>query len=130
MGSINLDEPTHALVRFAARLFSLSEAEVVGRAVREYAREVEESPRPGSDRWMPVDIYGEYRGQRVEEQYLPATRRITITSEPLGGTAYQSPSGAARAAVAALNPKRGAPQANGWRFWHLGETGERLEVLR
>ena len=130
VGSINLDEPTHALVRFAARLFGVSEAEVVGRAVREYAREAEATPRPGREPWTPVPVYGEYDGRRVEGKYLPATRRLTLTSEPLAGTAYKSPSGAARAVVAALNPARSAAQTNGWRFWHLAETGERLEVLR
>jgi hypothetical protein len=75
-------------------------------------------------------VWGEYDGRRVEGEYLPATRRLTVTSDPLAGTTFKTPSGAARSVIAALNPARNAAQANGWRFWHITETGERLEVLR
>ena len=130
MGSIELDEQTHALVRFAARMFDVSEADVVARAVRELARETTEAARPPRDPWTPVVVYGEYDGTRVEGQYLPATRRLTVSSAPVAGAKFKSPSGAARAVIAALNPSRSAAQTNGWRFWHLRETDERLEVLR
>lgn len=130
MGSIELDEQTHSLVRFAARMFGVSEAEVISRAVRELARESTESARPARDPWTPVDVYGDYDGKHVEGQYLPATRRLTVTSEPIPGAKFKSPSGAARAVIAALNPARSASQTNGWRFWHLADTDERLEVLR
>ena len=130
VGSIDLDEQTHALVRFAARMFDVSEADVVARAVRALTTESTESARPPRDPWTPLDVYGEYGDTRVEGQYLPATRRLTVTSEPIAGAKFKSPSGAARAVVAALNPDRSAAQTNGWRFWHIADTDERLEVLR
>ncbi len=131
VGTVKLDDRQHEHVRFAARLFGVTEAEVVARAVRHYAREVPAPGRPGDDPAVPVHVYGEYEGRRVEGTYLPATRRLTVTGEPLPGREFTTPSGAAKAVVAALNPARsGAPQTNGWRFWHLAETGERLEVLR
>lgn len=127
--SIEVDEPTATLVRFAARVFGVKESEVVARAVRQFSEGGEEA-RAGQDPWQPVEVYGEYEGRIVTGKYLPATRRLTVTSEPLEGSAYKSPSGAARAVVGALNPGRSATQTNGWRFWHLASTHERLEVLR
>lgn len=130
MGHIDLDERLHAHVRFAARLFGVSEAEIVARAVREYARAVPAPDRPGAEPWTPVPVFGEYDGRRVEGEFLPANRHLTVTSEPLAGREFTTPSGASRAVIAAINPQRTAAQSNGWRFWHLAATGERLEVLR
>lgn len=128
MPTIDLDEETHALVRFAARVFAVSESEVVARAVRALTEQNDD--RPAFDPWTPVDVYGEYEGHRVEGRYVPATRRLIVTSPPVAGVTFKSPSGAATAVVAALNPGRSAAHTNGWRFWHLVSTNERLEVLR
>lgn len=131
MGTVELDESTHALVRFASRMFGVTEAEVVGRAVQAYSRDRSPVERPEQrDPWRPVPVYGAYEGRRVEGLYLPATRRLTVTSDPLPDSRFKSPSGAARAVVAAVNPDRTATQTNGWRWWRLVETDERLEVLR
>lgn len=129
MQTIELDEQTAALVRFAARMAGLTDSEVVARAVRSYAGQPAELP-PRRDPWQPIALYGEYEGTRVEATYVPATRRVTVTSEPIAGEEFRSPSGAARAVIAALNPARTASQSNGWRFWHIAETHQRLEVLR
>lgn len=130
MGTVELDERTHALVRFAARLFGVSESEVVARAVQAYARERPPADRPERDPWEPVPVYAVYEGRRFEGAYLPATRRLTVTSKPFSGARFKSPSGAARAVVATVNPDREATQTNGWNFWRLVETDERLDVLR
>lgn len=130
MGYIDLDERQHAHVRFAARLFGVTEGEIVARAVREFARAAPAPDRPGSDPSVPVAVTAEYEGQQVAGEYLPASRRLTVTSGPVAGQEFRSPSGAASAVVAALNPSRSAAQTNGWRFWHIAQTGERLEVLR
>jgi hypothetical protein len=130
MYEIELDDATYGLVRFAARMFKVSEAEVIARAVRELSRPDQPDAPRRQDPWEPVPVYGDYGGRRVDGLYLPATRRLTVTSEPLAGRHFKSPSGAARAVVAALNPDRESTQTNGWRFWHLNSTGERLEALR
>lgn len=130
MGTIELDERTHAVVRFAARVFDVSEAEVVARAVEAYARDHSGPDRPPRDPWEPVSVYGIYEGRRFDGAYLPATRRLTVTSEPFSGARFKSPSGAARAVVATVNPEREGTPTNGWIFWRLVETDERLDVLR
>jgi hypothetical protein len=130
MGTVELDEETHSMVRFAARVFGVSEAEVIARFVAEYAGRDATANRPEHDPWHPVAVYGDYDGRHVEGLYLPATKRLTVTGDPLPGARFKSPSGAARAVVTALKPERSAAQTNGWRFWRLADTDERLEVLR
>ncbi len=135
MPTVELDDETHALVRFGAGLLGLSEAEFVARAVRAMSGS-QSAPQPARelplrhDPWQPIELYGDYEGHRVGAQYLAATGRLTITTEPLAGQAFPSPSAAARAVIAALNPARAATQANGWRFWRIAATRERLDSLR
>jgi hypothetical protein len=125
---VSIDARTAAVVRRRAREFGMSETDFVRRAVSVYLDVLEgTAPR---DPWTPVPIYGTYEGHRVEGLFLPATRRVTVTTEPIAGARFKSPSGAARAVVAALNPGRVHSQSNGWRFWRLVESDERLEVLR
>lgn len=128
MGRVDLDDETHALVRYGARLLNVTEAEFVARAVRALG-DAGERP-PDRDPWEPVDVFAEYEDRRVDGQYVPATKRLTVTSEPLAGTTFRSPSAAARGVVGALNPARVATQTNGWRFWRVAATGQRLSVLR
>lgn len=126
MGTVRLDSETHAMVRFAAEVSGLSESDVLARAVRRYA----EHRGADADPWTPVDVYAEYEGERVEGQYLPATRRLTVTTGPLAGAAFSSPSAAARAVAAAIKPSRADSPMNGWKLWRLTGSDERLDVLR
>jgi hypothetical protein len=128
MPVIDVDDRTYSQVRFAARMAGLSDAEVVARAVDAYVRSDE--GRPVQDPWEPVPVYAEYGDLRVEALYLPANQRVTVTTDPVAGQTFRSPSGAARAVVTAVNPTRNATQTNGWRFWHVAATGDRLEALR
>ena len=130
MGSIDIDERTHEMVRFAARTFGVSEGEVIARFVRALSQKPSEPTGAPRDLWEAIPIVAEYEGHRIEGLYLPATQRVTVTTEPIPGARFKSPSGAARAIVTVLNPERTSPQTNGWKFWHLAATDERLEVLR
>ena len=130
MGTIDIDERTHEMIRFAARTFGVAESEVIARFVRAFSRKPDDTPEVPRDLWEAVPIVAEYEGHRIEGLYLPATQRVTVTTEPLPHSHFKSPSGAARAIVTVLNPERTSPQTNGWKFWHLAETDERLEVLR
>jgi hypothetical protein len=85
---------------------------------------------PPGDPWTPVPVHVVYRETQVTGEFLPATHRVKITSGPLAGTKYKSPSGAARAVVAALNPGRAQAQGNGWKFWWVTDHGVRLDVYR
>lgn len=77
-----------------------------------------------------MEVHGTYRNQRVTGVFDPGARRLTVTSGPVAGRSFKSPSAAVRAVIAAANPARVAAQSNGWRFWHVTATGERLDHYR
>src|SRR5687767_3429214 len=104
-----------------------SESEVVAHFARLFVTDEKRVPPAVKEPWTPIEVYGEYNGERVEGKYLPATKRLTVTTGTLAGQSFKSPSGAARAVVAVLNPERTATQTNGWRFWHDAETLQRIE---
>lgn len=125
---IPVNRDTARMVQFAARMAGVSESAIVERAVQAFTGP--DKPKPPPDPWEPVPIYGEYDGHRVEGDFLRATKRLTVRSGALSDQVFTSPSGAARAVVAALNPSRNDTPINGWRFWRLAATHDRLNVLR
>ncbi len=129
MATIELDDETYRMVRFAARLLGVSESEVVARAVRAFSGD-DDAGGVAADPWEPVPLYGEYEGQRVEAEYVRATRRLAVTSGPIAGQTFSTPSAAATAVIAALKPGRSAAQTNGWKFWRIAATHQRLDTLR
>jgi hypothetical protein len=118
MGNVTLDEATHTYIRFAAGMFGVTEAEVIARAVRLATTRTAEDAEP-LDTWAAIPLCAEFDGKQWEASFIPATGRVRVTTEPLAGKAFKSPSGAARAIVAACKPERASPQTNGWTFWHI-----------
>ncbi len=76
-----------------------------------------------------VAVHGVYAGTRVAATFDPATHVVTITSGPLAGRSFTTPSGARAAVVRLLNPSV-SPVGNGWNFWIITDTGARLRTLR
>jgi hypothetical protein len=126
---IEVDEQTYEVIRLAALVAGISEADVVARAVRALPSGRGDVPAVPPDPWVDVDIYAVYQGRRVEARFLPATRRVTLTSGPLAGRTFPTPSTAAAAVVAEVNPDRGSP-TNGWRFWRVVATNAHLDSIR
>ncbi len=124
---IDVDDDTYGALRIAANAAGVSVGEVVARALAALGREA--PPPTPADPWVDVPIYTEYLGQRVEAVFLPATRRVLITSGPLAGKEFATPSAAAGAVVASRNP-RVNPRSNGWRFWHVTATGDYIDTVR
>jgi hypothetical protein len=132
--TIEVDDATYEFIAFAARTMGVSEAAIVERAVATLRApsplpEATRATGPAIDRWADRAIHADYRGARVTARFLPATRRVTLTSEPLAGKAFGSPSAAATAVVAALNAGREMTRVNGLRFWKDDATGARLDAL-
>jgi hypothetical protein len=127
---VDVDEETYEVIRLAALVAGVPEAEVVARAVRALPRSAPGAvPAVPPDPWSDVAIYSVYRGRRVDARFLPATRRVTVTSGPLAGNHYPTPSAAAGAVVALMNPGR-ETRANGWRFWRVVATNAHLDTVR
>jgi hypothetical protein len=128
--TIEIDDGTLRSLEFAARMADTTVAQVVARLVAQAS-----APLPAdapSDRAAPagVPVFADYEGHRTTGSYDPITKRVDITSGPLQGTSYKSPTGAARAVVGHYKPKVN-PNRNGWSFWTLDNgTNELLQSIR
>jgi hypothetical protein len=76
-----------------------------------------------------VPVHATYQGQRVEGVFDPDTGGLTVTSAPLQGKWFRSPSGAAKAVVASLKPGV-TPNRSGYDFWFVTSTGKTLASIR
>jgi hypothetical protein len=95
------------------------------RQARQAGQEATEDPGAAGG----VQIHAVYGGVRTDGVYDPATTAVTITSGPLAGATYSRPSGAA-IAVVQLSNRTVNPNRNGWSFWIVSSTGERLQTIR
>lgn len=126
MPTVEVGDSTYGALRIAANAAGVSVADVIDLALRALA---DTDPRPPSDPWAEVGIHAEYLGTRVEARFLPATRRVVITTGPLADTTYATPSAAA-GAVVAHHGRRTDTRTNGWRFWRVTDTGAYIETVR
>jgi hypothetical protein len=76
-----------------------------------------------------VAVFAVYEGTLTDGRYYPASGAVEIVGGPLDGKRFKSPSGAAIAVVRSVNRKV-HPNRNGWAFWGITETGERLQSIR
>ena len=127
MEPLEVDEDVRQQVRLLARAWSVREGEVIRRLVNAFVNQDAEPVAGGLV--APVAIYADYEGHHVEAEFHPATKRVSVTSGPLTGRSFKSPSGAAIAVVQALNPTV-HPNRNGWSFWFLQENGQALQSIR
>ncbi|MFI9106648.1 hypothetical protein ACIGXA_39745 [Streptomyces fildesensis] len=75
-----------------------------------------------------IAVFGAYRGTRTSAVLDRTNRGMLITSGPLSGQRFGSPSGAARAVVEILNPNRQHSEQNGLTFWRV-EDGRKIKDL-
>lgn len=131
MPSIEVDDVTHRSIEFAAKMAGVSTGEVIARLVAEStaptAPTATEAPGAGDQR---ASIFADYGGRQTRARFDPVTHRVEITTGPLAGKSYKTPSGAAIAVVSQHNPTVN-PNRNGWGFWTLDDgSGRLLQVLR
>jgi hypothetical protein len=128
MESIEVDEGTFRDLSLIARAAGLTRGEAVALLIEQFHQSsgsaaISRSPRAG------VAVFATYQGQRVEGEFDPATAGLTVTSAPLPGKWFRSPSGAAKAVVAALKPGV-TPNRSGYDFWFVTSTGKTLASIR
>lgn len=130
MPSITVTAATQAHLQLLA---SAWETDVGGAVSRLIERMVSgEVVSPVTDRGVSstgVEVHALYDGRRLTGVYETSTRSLTVTSSPLEGITYKSPSGAAIAVVQSLNPSVN-PNRNGWTFWTVSATGATLQSVR
>jgi hypothetical protein len=126
---IEVDDHTYRSIEFAARMSNSTAGEVVARLVDQASMPEPVAPdtRHASN---GVRVYADYGGHRTHGTYDQVTTRIDITSGPLAGRSFKSPTGAARAVVAHFKPGVN-PNRNGWSFWTLDNgSGQFLQSIR
>lgn len=131
MATISIPRQTHDRLELLARAWGVPVAAVIDRLLEEF-QAGRQDPRQNSDdreASAGVKIYADYQGVRTEAQFDPVTHRVRVTSGPLAGQSWKSPSGAAVAVVRDANPRIRA-ERNGWGFWVVADTGEALQTLR
>ncbi|MYZ34987.1 MULTISPECIES: hypothetical protein [unclassified Streptomyces] len=130
--TVEVDTQTYQSLEFAARMSGCTAGEVVARLVAAASMppptttEKTEQPEAASG----VTVYADYEGHRTQGRYDPRTTRIDITSGPLSGQSFKTPTGAARAVVAHYKPGV-SPNRNGWSFWLLDDGSAKfLQSIR
>lgn len=77
-----------------------------------------------------IPVYADYGGYRTHGTFDRTTTRIDITSGPLAGRSFKTPTGAAMAVVRYYKPGV-SPNRNGWSFWNLDDgSGRFLQSIR
>ena len=127
--TVELDGSTYRSLEFAARIAGVTVAQVVARLVAEAGAA---DPRKGAPEreGYAVDVYNDYEGHRTHARFDRRTHRIDVTSGPLSGISFKTPSGAAIAVVQHYKPGVNATR-NGWFFWTLDDqSGCSLQSMR
>jgi hypothetical protein len=129
MVSIEVHAAAAAKIGLLARAWNVTHAVAVDRLIDEF----EAGPRVPSPSspvtHQRVPLHAEYQGVAVRGQYDPLSGSLEITDGPAAGRTFRTPSAAAIAVVSAVNPSVN-PNRNGWNFWTITATGERLQRIR
>lgn len=125
MPMIQVDEQTAEKLEFAARMQGTTAGKVVSRLVHDFM-----APPTTSDSGQTATVYALYAGHKTTGAFDRETKRLDVTSGPLKGQSFKTPTGAARAIVAHYNPAV-SPHRNGWSFWLLEDgSGKPLQSIR
>jgi hypothetical protein len=130
MKRIEVSDESYRAIELAANMGNTTHAAVIAelldRATRPAAGGLQ--PDPDSD---DRAIFKVYKGQRTDGILTPSTGRVIITTGPLAGQSFDSPSGAARAVIVNQTGNQAATN-NGWKeFWVLDDgTRRKIQAVR
>src|SRR5580692_4489789 len=110
MMNLAVADDVYEQVALLSRAWAVAPSEVIRRLLAEFTKGGEREPL---SRGSTVAVHAVYAGKRTDGNYDPVTKSLTITTGALAGRTFKSPSGAAVALVAALNPSV-HPNRNGW----------------
>jgi negative regulator of replication initiation len=128
MKPIAVTDDVYEQVELLARAWGVSKSDTLRRLLDNF-RDSNTSLADSSPETTAVPVHVIYAGVRTDGLYDPVTQSLTITTGQLAGRVFSKPSGAAVALVQALSPGVN-PNRNGWSFWILSKTGERLQSIR
>ncbi|MFE1169124.1 hypothetical protein [Nocardiopsis sp. NPDC058789] len=133
MPHVEVSQDSDHQLALLARWEGCSKGEIIARLLTRLS--VEESSLGSAKAGVKVPVYANYKKQRVEGWFDPATHMLGIVSPPWDGQVFDDPSPAAGAVVERANSllpleKRVSISRNGWIFWRLTATGEQIQSLR
>lgn len=128
MASIEVDNSAFRDLSLIAAAAGITHGEAVAFLIERFHQSASPAGAVRSPR-DAVSVFATYQGQRVEGEFDPTTAGLTVTSAPLPGKWFRSPSGAAKAVVAALKPGV-TPNRSGYDFWFVTSTGKTLASVR
>src|SRR4051794_18999117 len=119
MPSVTVDEWSFDRLDFIRRATGLSHAAIV-RSVLERLSDEPSAPRPPGSGQASVapgasdaptangtlKVFADYKGQRIEGVFDLTGKTLRVTTNPLPGQTFDSPTAAAVAVVKALSPER------------------------
>jgi hypothetical protein len=129
MAQIEVSDSVAAKIALLAKAWRVSHGGAVQRLLEEFESDLRDEPVDPGLVGKQIPVHVDYQGAHVEGVYDRNDRSLTITSGPALGRRFPSPSAAAIAVVSALNPGI-HPNRNGWSFWIVTATGNRLQSVR
>jgi hypothetical protein len=120
---IGISESSYIAIDLAAKLAGTTHAQVVTDLLARVASpSIPASANdPDGDQ---VAIARDYKGHRTKGILFPSTGRVTISSGPLSGRSFATPSGAGKAVIIHHSGNQKAT-CDGWRFWLLDDGTQR-----
>lgn len=128
MKQLDVADDVHEQVTLLARAWNTSASDALRRLLAEF-RGTRTQPAAAVSASDEEPVYVIYGGMRTDGLFNRANQSLTITSGPLAGRVFSRPSGAAVALVQMHSPEVN-PNRNGWSFWIVSRTGERLQSIR
>ena len=126
MPQLMITDEVYQQITLLARAWDVSPSEAIRRLLSDFRNTEQE---PAMEKAEREAVHAVYAGSRTEGVFEVGTQALTITTGPLAGRTFSKPSGAAVALVQALSPGV-QPNRNGWNFWVVSRTGQRLQSMR
>jgi hypothetical protein len=124
----NIADDVYSKVRLLGQAWGVDDNEVIRRLLERFQRPaVEDSPTGRPEAEVPVHVI--FEKVRTEAIYDRSAKSVTISSGPLAGQAFSTPSGAAAAVIKHYRPDV-SPSRNGWSFWTITADGKLLQNIR
>lgn len=124
----NIADDVHDKVKLLAQAWDTDDNGAIRRLLDAFQRPADDGGAANATQGA-VEVHVIFEKVRTDAVYDPSTRSITITSGPLAGKSFGTPSGAASAVVKEYRPDV-SPSRNGWSFWTISADGRLLQSIR
>lgn len=124
----NIADDVYDKVRLLAQAWGTDDNGAIRRLLDAFQRSADEGSAAGATEGA-VEVHVIFEKVRTDAVYDRSTRSITITSGPLAGKSFGTPSGAASAVIKEYRPDV-SPSRNGWSFWTISADGRLLQSIR